>query len=60
MKATQEEMMLHILNVQERVSSRMGKMDQRNRHQVSFHSSLLTDKMYQVCFSFVLFWVTAI
>ncbi|XP_069392251.1 ankyrin repeat domain-containing protein 6 isoform X2 [Paralichthys olivaceus] len=34
MKATQEEMMLHILNVQERVSSRMGKMDQRNRHQI--------------------------
>nr|XP_019940229.1 PREDICTED: ankyrin repeat domain-containing protein 6-like [Paralichthys olivaceus] len=33
MKATQEEMMLHILNVQERVSSRMGKMDQRNKHQ---------------------------
>ncbi|XP_035023122.2 ankyrin repeat domain-containing protein 6 isoform X2 [Hippoglossus stenolepis] len=34
MKATQEEMMLHILNVQECVSSRMGKMDQRNRHQI--------------------------
>ncbi|XP_053289763.1 ankyrin repeat domain-containing protein 6 [Pleuronectes platessa] len=34
MKATQEEMMLHILNVQERVSSQMGKMDQRNRHQI--------------------------
>ncbi|XP_040917264.1 ankyrin repeat domain-containing protein 6 [Toxotes jaculatrix] len=34
MKATQEEMRLHILNVQEQVHSRLAKMDQRNRHQI--------------------------
>lgn len=34
-KATQEEMRLHILNMQEQVDSRLGKMDRRNRHQVN-------------------------
>ncbi|XP_076605120.1 ankyrin repeat domain-containing protein 6 isoform X2 [Chaetodon auriga] len=34
LKVTQEEMRLHILNVQEQVSSRLGKMDRRNRHQI--------------------------
>ncbi|XP_056249889.1 ankyrin repeat domain-containing protein 6 [Seriola aureovittata] len=33
-KATQEEMRLHILTVQEQVNSRMGNMVQRNRHQI--------------------------
>ncbi|XP_035529334.1 ankyrin repeat domain-containing protein 6-like [Morone saxatilis] len=31
---TQEEMRLHILNVQEQVNSRLGQMDRRNRHQI--------------------------
>ncbi|XP_034419334.1 ankyrin repeat domain-containing protein 6 [Cyclopterus lumpus] len=34
LKATQEEMRLHILNVQEQVHSRLGRMDHRNRHQI--------------------------
>ncbi|XP_031177314.1 ankyrin repeat domain-containing protein 6 isoform X1 [Sander lucioperca] len=34
LKATQEEMRLHILNVQEQVNSKLGKMDHRNRHQI--------------------------
>ncbi|XP_029983525.1 ankyrin repeat domain-containing protein 6 isoform X2 [Sphaeramia orbicularis] len=34
LKATQEEMRLHILNVQEQVNSRLGQMDRRNRHQI--------------------------
>ncbi|XP_039993260.1 ankyrin repeat domain-containing protein 6 [Xiphias gladius] len=34
MKATQDEMKLHILTVQEQVNNRMGKMDQRTRHQI--------------------------
>ncbi|XP_071327185.1 ankyrin repeat domain-containing protein 6 [Trachinotus anak] len=34
MKATQEEMKLHILTVQEQVNSRMDQMAQRNRHQI--------------------------
>ncbi|XP_029973355.1 ankyrin repeat domain-containing protein 6 [Salarias fasciatus] len=33
-KATQGEMRLHILNVQEEVNSRLGKIDRRNRHQI--------------------------
>ncbi|KAG7226221.1 hypothetical protein INR49_002955 [Caranx melampygus] len=33
-KATQEEMRMHILTVQEQVNSRMGKMAQKNRHQI--------------------------
>ncbi|KAK5856942.1 hypothetical protein PBY51_010220 [Eleginops maclovinus] len=31
---TQEEMRLHILNVQEQVNRRLSKMDHRNRHQI--------------------------
>ncbi|XP_070698448.1 ankyrin repeat domain-containing protein 6 [Pempheris klunzingeri] len=34
MKATQEEMRLHILDVQEQVNTRLGRMDRRNRHQI--------------------------
>ncbi|KAF1375221.1 hypothetical protein PFLUV_G00237250 [Perca fluviatilis] len=34
LKDTQEEMRLHILNVQEQVNSKLGKMDHRNRHQI--------------------------
>ncbi|CAJ1074233.1 ankyrin repeat domain-containing protein 6-like isoform X2 [Xyrichtys novacula] len=34
LKATQEEMRLHILNIQEQVSCRLGQMDRRNRHQI--------------------------
>ncbi|XP_042356771.1 ankyrin repeat domain-containing protein 6 [Plectropomus leopardus] len=34
LKATQEEMRLHILNIQEQVNCRLGKMDSRNRHQM--------------------------
>ncbi|KAM9341248.1 ankyrin repeat domain-containing protein 6 [Symphorus nematophorus] len=34
LKVTQEEMRLHILNVQEEVNSRLCKMDRRNRHQI--------------------------
>ncbi|XP_065803791.1 ankyrin repeat domain-containing protein 6 isoform X2 [Labrus bergylta] len=34
LKATQEEMRLHILNVQEEVGCRLGQMDRRNRHQI--------------------------
>ncbi|KAI3368039.1 hypothetical protein L3Q82_026865 [Scortum barcoo] len=34
LKATQEEMRLHILDVQEQVNSRLRKMDRRNRHQI--------------------------
>ncbi|XP_033497834.1 ankyrin repeat domain-containing protein 6 [Epinephelus lanceolatus] len=34
LKATQEEMRLHILNIQEEVNCRLGKMDHRNKHQM--------------------------
>ncbi|XP_044231264.1 ankyrin repeat domain-containing protein 6 [Thunnus albacares] len=34
LRATQEEMRLHILNVQEQVDSRLGKVDRRNKHQI--------------------------
>ncbi|GLD56400.1 ankyrin repeat domain-containing protein 6-like protein [Lates japonicus] len=34
LKATQEEMRLHILAIEEQVNRRMDKMDQRNRHQI--------------------------
>ncbi|XP_037652419.1 ankyrin repeat domain-containing protein 6 [Sebastes umbrosus] len=34
LKATQEEMRLHIFNVQEQVNSRLGQMDHRSRHQI--------------------------
>ncbi|XP_034530935.1 ankyrin repeat domain-containing protein 6 isoform X2 [Notolabrus celidotus] len=34
LKATQEEMRLHILNIQEQVGCRLGQMDRRNRHQI--------------------------
>ncbi|XP_047193773.1 ankyrin repeat domain-containing protein 6-like [Scophthalmus maximus] len=34
MKATQKELRLHILTVQERVNSRMGKKDEWTRHQI--------------------------
>ncbi|KAF0044781.1 hypothetical protein F2P81_003939 [Scophthalmus maximus] len=37
MKATQKELRLHILTVQERVNSRMGKKDEWTRHQVTQH-----------------------
>ncbi|XP_075963094.1 ankyrin repeat domain-containing protein 6 [Anarhichas minor] len=33
LKATQQEMRLHVLNVQEQVNIRLGNMDHRNRHQ---------------------------
>ncbi|XP_041668174.1 ankyrin repeat domain-containing protein 6 [Cheilinus undulatus] len=34
LKATQEEMRLHILNVQEEVNCRLGQMDRKNKHQI--------------------------
>ena len=34
LKATQEDMRLQVLRVQEQVSCRLGKLDRRNRHQV--------------------------
>lgn len=34
-KATEEEVKLHILNVQKDVSRRLDRMEQRTRHQVS-------------------------
>ncbi|XP_059208897.1 ankyrin repeat domain-containing protein 6 [Centropristis striata] len=40
LKATQEEMRLHILNVQEQVTSQLGKMEQRNRHQIKVSDML--------------------
>ncbi|XP_022606960.1 ankyrin repeat domain-containing protein 6-like [Seriola dumerili] len=43
-KATQEEMRLHILTVQEQVNSRMGKMAQRNRHQIKVLNRLNQEK----------------
>ncbi|KAK9515939.1 hypothetical protein VZT92_026535 [Zoarces viviparus] len=41
LKATQQEMRLHVLNVQEQVNIRLGKMDHRNRHQQAVVSSEL-------------------
>lgn len=38
LKVTQQEMRRDILNVQEQVNGRLGKMERRNRHQVSFYS----------------------
>ncbi|KAK9533220.1 hypothetical protein VZT92_008356 [Zoarces viviparus] len=40
LKATQQEMRLHVLNVQEQVNIRLGKMDHRNRHQAVVSSEL--------------------
>ncbi|XP_031731735.1 ankyrin repeat domain-containing protein 6 [Anarrhichthys ocellatus] len=40
LKATQQEMRLHVLNVQEQVNIRLGKMDHRNRHQAGVSSEL--------------------
>ncbi|KAM4625930.1 ankyrin repeat domain-containing protein 6 [Polymixia lowei] len=34
LKATEKEMRFHILNVQQRVNCRLGKMDRRNKHQI--------------------------
>ncbi|XP_032355708.1 ankyrin repeat domain-containing protein 6 isoform X3 [Etheostoma spectabile] len=34
LRATQEEMRLHILNVQEQVNSKLGQMDHKTRHQI--------------------------
>lgn len=36
LKATQKEMRLQILNVQERVNNRLKQIDHSNRHQVCF------------------------
>ncbi|XP_054470308.1 ankyrin repeat domain-containing protein 6 [Anoplopoma fimbria] len=44
LKATQEEMRMHVLNVQEQVNSRLGKMDHRNRHQIKVLDVLSQEK----------------
>lgn len=51
MKATQDEMKLHILTVQEQVNNRMGKMDQRTRHQVHIYSVPANRSWLQITFT---------
>ncbi|XP_068574246.1 ankyrin repeat domain-containing protein 6 [Cebidichthys violaceus] len=53
LKATQEEMRLHVLNVQEQVNIRLGKMDHRNRHQIKVldmlnHERAAAERKYMV------------
>ncbi|KAM9354787.1 ankyrin repeat domain-containing protein 6 [Pholidichthys leucotaenia] len=53
-KATQGEMRLHILNVQEQVSSRLGKMDRRNKHQIKVldilnQQRVAAERMNMIC-----------
>ncbi|XP_034715060.1 ankyrin repeat domain-containing protein 6 [Etheostoma cragini] len=40
LRATQEEMRLHVLNVQEQVNSKLGQMDHKTRHQIKVLDTL--------------------